>query len=1272
MASDALDCALTCLPSVTTLASTCAIDLIDTAIPLPPSLTNRAAGVLVLPLWFRHHWVLGTLTGTQLDVWDSAPSSLVKADIIAFAQRLATRLNSPLRVRSRKVARQPYGSRQCGLHTVVRALLASLGIAALLPNEAVVDWDALRAVLPTHAQADPAPFTAAALVAVTRPHHALNATENRFIPHLEDDQVRSTLVAARVNHKFLAAKHTSRDAKSGAWAWGIITIVERKRSSTVVTWQPVLAQTTTTTTLSLPSQLFVFALAPLPAAPIEWDVSTTDVLEPSIAPTLRVGVSAMPSPSPDATPNTSQVARQPATTTARLGDTTPSTTLIRSAAPLLTAAPTTSTATTLRSASPDWSPRAASPPPTRPTAARSLTHVSATPDGSRTVAGQDESLTLLPPAVLLAASHFPQQCPSTLKGRDVTNLIIMDADEANVPSLALRALAPATASNHRQLLRTLSLLPQDLLDTSLDKALVEWQCRLMKFKGWQYSTLHTRLASLAGALRLLPLYARDRASIHMASSVVWAQASKAAAQKQQLTLPRRATPATWSDVVGILNREEHAPPSLAILLAWLTCGRMADVLRLRSADINPGAEFLTVTFRDTKTRNPYTVATALPPAPHAQFLLDAIEAANLTSGIFKTNAPAVARALKAERPALSQHSLRRGALQTLAKALVPTTALIHFSGHKTAASLLAYLDDGAVAPENPARAIQARILIGAGTDDDCSPPPPPSMQEVKACFRRDATPTPRPPIHMTRVKHMDLQALVELPMGEDTSRYLKAALRWVNDPELFEAALARDEPIRRQYKAAAFTDAELEAMDNYKFATAAARRTETDSVKPSFPVYGFTVEQVKHGKDVLRPIWEPTINDAVDGFEAQPLHLPTRDTVLRHSTPGSPQPHIWCQLDGVSCFDQVPLHPAIRRFFTFVWGGTLRELLSLPMGFRRAVEVACAILWALLDFPRPPAVVVDSYVDNARFGGPTDDVVSAVITFAARALSVGYQLDHHPTSKAQVLAISPEVDTFLGVQYDYRLQTRCVSKKTLAKLQAVGSPTAHLTHRQLACLIGLTSWAGAILDYPWHTAWHLLRRYAACSIHWSPTTTVTLSDKELAELRLLLAACVRNVPVPILSAPLPPVDLLLITDASKTGWGALVGAPGSLPTTVSGLWPKFIGSSVVAEPEGAWQALRAIATTHKPRHVRLLTDHEPLAFAALSGRAHAWSYNVLLSRLATLPYPVSIGFIPGASNPADAPSRGVPPSETDFAIFRNHVPSTHTKAQAEPKPRFMT
>ena len=63
---------------------------------------------------------------------------------------------------------------------------------------------------------------------------------------------------------------------------------------------------------------------------------------------------------------------------------------------------------------------------------------------------------------------------------------------------------------------------------------------------------------------------------------------------------------------------------------------------------------------------------------------DMLESATYARPVFHDNLKAkISRALKAQRAALTQHSLRRGAIQTLANSGVSAKHLLNFSGHKT-------------------------------------------------------------------------------------------------------------------------------------------------------------------------------------------------------------------------------------------------------------------------------------------------------------------------------------------------------------------------------------------------------------------------------------------------------------------------------------------------------------------------------------------------------------------------------------------------------------
>lgn len=1188
------------------------------------ALYSQSSRVAVfLPLWFRHHWVLGSLNpGGTLDIWDSAPSTIIQSDIRDFASALSTRLGFPVSVKGRLIPRQPYASRQCGIHTVARALLCSLGLTSSLPLKAVVDLEPLRSLLPK-TQDQATSFTALVLLAAARPE-ALHPfiSQKKATSALKDSEVSSLLSGAQPNFRFLTARHTSKTSLPDAWEWGIASIRAHKRATTLLAWKPLInAVTNTTQDFQIPSaSYFIFALTPLKPAPITWELSADEITSSqSLAPTLQIGSQTSSLSSEDAGQAYAPQAK-------------PQITAPRPQAKQ-------NQAKTAQSQSP------------RPRESQQPVHTTALHPASLE---HETSITLLSPELLAAARSLPICLPDSLLGKDVVNLHVLSYAEARVPNLALRALAPSTANTHRQLLRSLHALDKDLWLVPLDQAILEWSCRLAARKHWKFSSLATRLASLAGAFRLLPLYTEGMPSIRMASSVIWGQAAKAAAHQQRIARPKRATPATWLQVKAIQTREGASSPALAILVAWLSCARIGDVLRLKPEDIVFKENHLQVTFKECKTRIPYTVSTTLPPQPFRTQLDDAIDSVPLTKRIFDTHPSAITLALKRQDMSLTQHSLRRGALQTLAAASVPSSALLHFSGHRTISSLMMYLDDGAKAPENVDRAVQARVLVGGSkpTDDSDLTLSLPSYHTLKKAFpsSTEEKVAHRAPLHLKKVRFMDLDALLELPMSANTKEYLQNALRWLSDEAPYNKALQEaTKKAHTKFRHPLFTSEEMEQMRGIKYES-----WKGTSATTQFPVFGFPVSQIKPAGEVLRPVWSPAINAVIPDSALQQLHLPSQKEIAEKSV--GTGDYLWCQLDARSCYDQFELKQPVKRFFCFL--GEQKQicnLVALPMGFRPAVEISSAVLWALLDFPRSPYVTVTSHIDNVRFGGPQKEMAEAVIEFVRRAKACDYQLDASPMSFEEVKLLSPPVDTFLGIQFDYPQQTRNLPPKALKKLQLLHSITITPSKFQLASAVGLLTWCASILRFNWTSVWHLLRKYAISMTTWKPREKVMLSRAEFAELQVLLAFCEQNAPVEIAESACPQIDTLVVTDASSMGWGAIInhGAEGNDPKIVSERWAEEVQSSVTAEPEAAWRALQLISKkVPSAKHVMLLTDHLPLVFANRKGRAIAWSYNGFIARALSLPFKVSVGFIPGHKNPADAPSRGRAPSLEDLKIFK--------------------
>ena len=146
---------------------------------------------------------------------------------------------------------------------------------------------------------------------------------------------------------------------------------------------------------------------------------------------------------------------------------------------------------------------------------------------------------------------------------------------------------------------------------------------------------------------------------------------------------------------------------------------------------------------------------------------------------------------------------------------------------------------------------------------------------------------------------MKLDALRNLPMSPEMKTYLVNALEWLENPNLYEAALkdpTSPSPNLRQ-RAPAFTPAELDQMRDRKFSPLLTQER-------TFPVFGFPVTQLKPAGKVARPVWHPAINEAISDACLQPLHLPSRERILSDSTPSAPGPQIQVQLDAISCYDQ--------------------------------------------------------------------------------------------------------------------------------------------------------------------------------------------------------------------------------------------------------------------------------------------------------------------------------------------------------------------------------
>jgi integrase len=152
---------------------------------------------------------------------------------------------------------------------------------------------------------------------------------------------------------------------------------------------------------------------------------------------------------------------------------------------------------------------------------------------------------------------------------------------------------------------------------------------------------------------------------------------------------------------------------VALVLQWYLGARVGDILRLRLENVVVHSNnCLQVRIDNGKVmakRTPYTVHSFLPPA-HSELLKEYYRRMETLTRdpkapLFPTTGPPhplvvpwvlqqqrMRAALRMSNPTLNTRAIRRGALQTMAKAGVPTETLMMFSGHTNVETLKRYLD----------------------------------------------------------------------------------------------------------------------------------------------------------------------------------------------------------------------------------------------------------------------------------------------------------------------------------------------------------------------------------------------------------------------------------------------------------------------------------------------------------------------------------------------------------------------------------------------------
>ena len=341
------------------------------------------------------------------------------------------------------------------------------------------------------------------------------------------------------------------------------------------------------------------------------------------------------------------------------------------------------------------------------------------------------------------------------------------------------------------------------------------------------------------------------------------------------------------------------------------------------------------------------------------------------------------------------------------------------------------------------------------------------------------------------------------------------------------------------------------------------------------------------------------------------------------------------------------------------------------MGARFAPGVAQLVTWLIVygitaSSDGDETVTVVTMLDNVRLASASASALArAYHKVLARCKTVGITINDHVFPSVTPIRslgewVSRDQDGNIAISV-------CPQHAELLQrsLAIIGRPD--ITRRQLASIIGLAIYCAAIFEdhsISLRSHFGLFRAYAALFdsvTPWDAPIGNGFTGVEL--LARFITAVVAHPPEPppiLLPPPVRPsladYDAIVIVDACASGWAAyVVRREGTTLLRQRFASSSRMGHSAHAEPLAAKLALQWVAWLQPaPQRVAVVTDHLALATAqrrrGIGGQSTSFYLNDAFRYAYTHFVTVEFFHLPGAANPADAPSRMATHGHTDAVV----------------------
>lgn len=629
--------------------------------------------------------------------------------------------------------------------------------------------------------------------------------------------------------------------------------------------------------------------------------------------------------------------------------------------------------------------------------------------------------------------------------------------------------AIGTDATRREQLRWLWRLkkaPPELKHAPLGHAAVEIVLRLAAERKHRWSTIRSKLSSLASALRNLPVFCPGVAPIEMGNfpyfSAVASYASRKA--KIQAIRPMRSRALLYDEYVRLRRNATGGAP-LLLAATWFFAARTGDMRRLEPTNLEINlqkdchgtceAKALFTRGKGARWWGPYTIVTRLP-EDIAIALAKHAEQNKQADNLFTATDQRILSQMIGQLDDASLRSIRRGALQWFSQAGASDRSVQLLSGHRNSQTLLRYLGWGGMSGEAALAASERAALVarqlpnvtGAGY-----PTPYPrvaSVRQPRQGFTGDERGRripPDPTLFPIRAPQTSDLGLDTSAADDDRSTWPLHAhpdihpitnledkvTRLVNDPSLRAATLhglsyrgtkhlgVEGPPLHpRQIPKSGFTTEQFKTL--HATDKAIPLRVNSDGTATAIlpdgscgltcpmrsACKGFPTAQPS--KRRLRPVFEPLHNRTTKGYP--PLHYKSR----RERRIKVARARYRIEFDFRAWFDQGDIEPSAQFYYVIrsrnpvLINGEYFEFFALtrvPMGASWAPAAMQHVTWSILEpLMSMEQIFIATMLDNVCICADDPSAfLNAVRIFLQRCAAFGAVLndDHSTLSDEQLL-----------------------------------------------------------------------------------------------------------------------------------------------------------------------------------------------------------------------------------------------------------------------------